>query len=54
MFGWFNKEINSLDDIKGLKMRFPGFGREVFKRAGGIPVKYSWRRALHRHANRHH
>ena len=38
MFGWFNKEINSLEDIKGLKMRFPGFGGEVFKRAGGIPV----------------
>jgi TRAP-type mannitol/chloroaromatic compound transport system substrate-binding protein len=38
MFGWFNKEINSLDDIQGLKMRFPGFGGEVFKRAGGIPV----------------
>ena len=38
MFGWFNKEINSLEDIKGLKMRFPGLGGEVFKRAGGIPV----------------
>ncbi len=38
MGGWFNKEINSLADIKGLKMRIPGFGGEVLKRAGGIPV----------------
>ena len=38
MFGWFNKEINSLEDIKGLKMRIPGIGGEVLERAGGIPV----------------
>ena len=38
MFGWFNKEINSLEDIKGLKMRIPGIGGEVFQRAGGVPV----------------
>ncbi|NVK22002.1 MAG: TRAP transporter substrate-binding protein [Kangiellaceae bacterium] len=38
MAGWFNKEINSLADIKGLKMRIPGLGGEVWKRAGGIPV----------------
>jgi TRAP-type mannitol/chloroaromatic compound transport system substrate-binding protein len=38
MAGWFNKEINSLEDLKGLKMRMPGLGGEVLKRAGGEPV----------------
>lgn len=38
MFGWFNKEINSLADLQGLKMRIPGLGGEVFSRAGGTPV----------------
>jgi len=38
MAGWFNKELNTLDDIKGLKMRIPGLGGEVLKRAGGVPV----------------
>jgi len=37
MAGWFNKEINSMEDIKGLKMRIPGLGGEVLKRAGGTP-----------------
>ncbi|MDH3588039.1 MAG: TRAP transporter substrate-binding protein [Gammaproteobacteria bacterium] len=38
MGGWFNKEINSVADLRGLKMRIPGLGGEVLKRAGGTPV----------------
>ncbi len=38
MAGWFNREINSLEDMKGLKMRIPGLGGEVFTRAGGVAV----------------
>lgn len=38
MGGWFNKEINTIEDIQGLKMRIPGFGGKVFNRAGGTAV----------------
>jgi len=38
MGGWFNKEINGLSDLQGLKMRIPGLGGEVLSRAGGSPV----------------
>ena len=38
MGGWFNKEINSLSDLDGLKMRIPGLGGEVLRLAGGTPV----------------
>jgi TRAP-type mannitol/chloroaromatic compound transport system substrate-binding protein len=38
MGGWFNREIRTIDDIKGLKMRIPGFGGDVFTRSGGTAV----------------
>jgi TRAP-type mannitol/chloroaromatic compound transport system substrate-binding protein len=38
MGGWFNREINTVADLVGLKMRIPGLGGEVLRRAGGTPV----------------
>ncbi len=32
--GWFNKEINSPDDLQGLKMRIPGLGGTVMSKLG--------------------
>ncbi len=34
MGGWFRREINSLQDLRGLKMRIPGLGGEVMSRLG--------------------
>ncbi len=38
MGGWFRKEINSVKDLKGLKMRIPGFAGEVLAELGAKPV----------------
>ncbi|MCA1799463.1 MAG: TRAP transporter substrate-binding protein [Xanthomonadaceae bacterium] len=38
MGGWFNKEIRSVADLRGLRMRIPGLGGDVLRRAGGTPV----------------
>ena len=38
MGGWFNKDINGPEDLKGLKMRMPGLGGKVLKEAGGTVV----------------
>lgn len=38
MGGWFQKEINSIADLKGLKMRIPGFAGEVLAKVGAKPT----------------
>ncbi|MBT3602449.1 MAG: TRAP transporter substrate-binding protein, partial [Candidatus Latescibacteria bacterium] len=38
MGGWFNREINTIADFQGLKMRMPGLGGKVISKAGGSAV----------------
>ncbi len=37
MGGWYRKEIKSVKDIQGLKMRIGGFAGRVLERMGGVP-----------------
>jgi len=37
MGGWFRKEINTVDDLKGLKMRIGGFPGRVLQKLGAVP-----------------
>ena len=37
MGGWFRKEIKSLADLRGLKMRIPGIGGQIMARLGAVP-----------------
>ena len=37
MGGFYRKEVKSLADMKGLKMRIGGFGGKVLERIGGVP-----------------
>ncbi|WP_026480497.1 TRAP transporter substrate-binding protein [Ahrensia sp. 13_GOM-1096m] len=37
MGGWFRKEINSLEDMKGLKFRIGGFGGRIMEKIGVVP-----------------
>ncbi|MEX2280347.1 MAG: hypothetical protein WEA76_09695, partial [Acidimicrobiia bacterium] len=38
MGGWFTKEINTVADIQGLKMRIPGIAGQVLNRLGGEQI----------------
>lgn len=38
MGGWFRKEINTIEDFKGLRIRMPGLGGEVMRRLGAASV----------------
>jgi TRAP-type mannitol/chloroaromatic compound transport system substrate-binding protein len=37
MGGWFRKEINTVDDLKGLKFRIAGYAGSIFAKMGTIP-----------------
>ncbi|MEW5893688.1 MAG: TRAP transporter substrate-binding protein [Pseudomonadota bacterium] len=37
MGGWFRKEIKSLKDLQGLKMRIPGLGGQIMAKLGVVP-----------------
>lgn len=36
--GWYQKEINSVEDLKGLRIRIPGLGGEMMNRLGAVTV----------------
>lgn len=38
MGGWYKREIRSLEDFRGLRIRMPGLGGEVCQRLGATPV----------------
>ena len=46
MTGWFKKEIKSVADFKGLKMRIPGLAGQVYATLG-VDVNYQYRRMIH-------
>src|SRR5260370_10166368 len=37
MGGWFRKELKTLADLKGLKMRIPGIGGQIWAKLGAVP-----------------
>src|SRR5436190_1427405 len=47
MGGWFRKEINTVDDLKGLKMRIGGFAGRVMQKLGVVPQLLAGGTKLH-------
>ncbi|MEO1038026.1 MAG: TRAP transporter substrate-binding protein [Pseudomonadota bacterium] len=41
MGGWFKREVNSLEDFRGLRMRIPGLGGSIIRELGGAAVALS-------------
>ncbi len=48
MMGWFKRKINSTADLKGLKMRIPGLGGQVYAKYGDLGGAAAPGRDLHR------
>ena len=46
MGGWFRKEVNTVADMKGLKIRVGGFAGKVMERLGAVPAADRRRRHL--------
>ena len=46
MGGWFRKEINTIDDLKGVKMRIGGFAAAVISKLGVVPQQIAGQRHL--------
>ena len=38
MGGWFKRQVAAVDDLKGLKIRMPGFGGNALEKLGAVPV----------------
>ncbi len=38
MGGWYQRELENLDDLRGLRLRIVGLGGEILRRLGGSPV----------------
>ena len=54
MGGWFKKEINSLDDLKGLRFRISGMGGPMLERVGAVPHDLPHADVYRRAGERHH